>query len=121
MIKAEEIRLGNVYNRKHGKGWTETVIDENIMGKIFSDSKEYALDDFEPVPLTADILRQFGFVWNGLIHRWVHVITFYILIQTDFGFENGIGEARVKRPKLKYIHQLQNIHDSHTGYILTKE
>lgn len=60
MIQANGLRVGNIYNRKHGKGWTQVVMDENLIGSIFSDSHEHALNDFEGVPITRDILEMIG-------------------------------------------------------------
>ncbi len=61
MIQAKDIRVGAIFNRKHGKGWTETIINEEIIGKIFSGDKEYALDDFEPIQINDEILAMYNF------------------------------------------------------------
>ena len=60
MIKANELRIGNIYNRKHGNGRTETAITIEILCKIFSDDLEYAINDFESIPLTEEWLLIFG-------------------------------------------------------------
>ena len=56
MIDARELRIGNIYNRKHGKGWTQTVIDELGMHDIFGNDGAWALDDFEPIEITPEML-----------------------------------------------------------------
>ncbi len=62
MIEAKGLNVGNIYNRKHGKGHTETIFDEEIISAIFNDtSSEYALNDFDTIPLTEQHILGFGY------------------------------------------------------------
>lgn len=128
MIKANEIRIGNIYNRKHGKGWTETVIDEMIMAEIFGQSMEYALDDFEPIQFTEDYFKQFGFVLeyelpngkNAVFADFEHRTKDYRIYLSDFKKHNSIHFDAGNNwfPELvefQYVHELQNIYHSLTG------
>lgn len=123
MIKANEAVVGRVFNRKHGKGWAETVLTEEIVGKIFSGSSEYSLNDFEPIPLDAEWIKRLGFVFNRELDGWekqnwlpFHVekrttlYEWYFL--TTFKKDWKIG-------KFQYVHQLQNLYHSLTGEELT--
>lgn len=117
MINSKEIRIGNIYDRKHGKGWTETVMTEEIIGKIFSDDKEYALDDFEPISLSKDVLKRFGFKLNyintgTLFQCWDHllgknsfsVVNFKQINITPGGMDDGTSGIDIP---CQYLHQLQ--------------
>jgi hypothetical protein len=125
MIKASELRIGNRYNRKHGKGWTEVVINEKILSAIFNDdSSDYALNDFEPIPLTPEILQLFGFErrfknspkdWS-LDHSGIkHDVYFLFIngkIQLAYSDDWGDNEASVE---LQFLHQIQNLFHAITG------
>lgn len=128
MIHANELRIGNIYNRKHGKGWTQTVIDYDIIGHIFSYSTAYALDDFEAIELTPGILGACGGLpipsaFRG--HMYAIVINANIGIiycvngnirlsaaTANEGEEEQITEVDIP---IKYLHQLQNLYRDLTG------
>lgn len=76
MIKVGEVRCGNMFRRNHGKGWTDMIFDETMIGKIFSSDPEFALDDFDPVPLTADLLVAAGFKLTMIKMRLVDYIDY---------------------------------------------
>lgn len=125
MIQANELRVGNFYHIKHGKGWTETKITESIMGSVFSESAEYALNNFEPIRLNREILERCGFV---LIPGYVFVfynafvdlcfgrlyIEYYI---GDFScsIKEQQGDKAAAFGRFKNLHQLQNFYFIVTG------
>lgn len=114
MIEAKQIRLGNVYNRKHGKGWTMMVIDEYLLGKIFSgDTLECSLNNFESIPLTPLILENCGFSQNNWSEGGVIIYEGWakddVLLSKDFKLDGH------DFPSLKYLHQLQNLYYTFTG------
>lgn len=111
MIQANELRIGNIYNRKHGKGWTETVMSEEIIGKIFGNSKEYALNDFEPIPLTEEILFKAGFVKQGMAYIISVPKKFHVTKWSDgrFMYDGFLNT------EIKHVHQLQNLYFALTG------
>jgi len=118
-MKATDLRIGNYYFRKHGKGWAETCIDEDMVGRIFSQSTEYALNDFEPIPLTEEWLVNLGFkeTWSDGKERKEYSIGPFYLFHYRKGnnesvkWESGGGDVRV----LKYVHSLMNLYHALTG------
>lgn len=111
MIQANEIRYGNFYNRKHGKGWTETKIDGDILSKIFGQSLEYALNDFEPIPVTSEVLLACGCELSpDKEHYFLKHHGFCLL----FDGEDWCLKMRADDPCLilyfKYLHQFQNVY-----------
>ena len=125
MIQENEIRAGNIFNLKRGKGWTWTEITPTIIGKIFSSDTEYALNDFEPIPLRPEILELLGFKEvrptqmpgysfhrspsfdNHKRFRWDSVDG--LAIET-------VGSGWIWRfRELKYVHQYQNLFFALTG------
>lgn len=116
MIKANEIRIGNLYNRKHGKGCTETVIDEMILAEIFGQSLEYSLNIFEPIPLTVSELRKFGFdEYEGFEFIKDGISLHFITTDDNFQFEFTCPELEWKILDVKFVHQLQNLYFNLTG------
>lgn len=139
MIQAKEIRLGNIYHRKHGKGWTETVIDETILGKIFSNDPEYALNDFEPVIITEEILKRFGFTLRCIQDSFhvqfnLRTITKYyetIDLDNDPGYmevwittnskDSNVGINCKQKSNIVHLHILQNLYYLLNGIELTQD
>lgn len=119
MIKANELRVGNIFNLVRGKGSLPVVIDEDIMLKIFSLAYNYALNDLEPIPLTPEWLERCGFeipVDNGFFVRVARGVVCIKL--TDIGLPIvRIGEMHFTN--IKYLHQLQNLYFALTGEELT--
>lgn len=134
MIDARELRLGNVYNRKHGKGWTETVITEDLISKIFNGNpQDPALDDFEPIPLSEDwLLRftQFQKTANDIFHAALFpglelVIgklpthKQFILYELHHKVDDELLATITLNP-LEFVHTLQNTFYALTGTELTQ-
>lgn len=129
MIQANEIRAGNIFNLKRGKGWTWTEITPEILGKIFGSDTEYALDDFEPIPITGDILEWIGF--KAVRPTMMPGYSFYRSKVFDdakrFRWDSvdGLsiettGSGWIWRiADIKYLHQLQNLTAILTGTELT--
>lgn len=118
MIHANEIRIGNIYNRKHGKGWTQIVMDEFYMYKIFSPDKDYALNDFEPIEITPEILQACGFIKDR--NGW-HMPGMQFSL-TDKFFPCWLDHMLWPQDipdfislSLKHLHQLQNLYRDLTG------
>lgn len=127
MIKSNELRICNVYNRKHGKGWTETIIDEMLMAEIFGQSMEYALDDFEPIPLTEEWFLRLGFTFKT---EELGVKFYETQVGIDFLCFSKNGHWNINSGKShwymdrnfqspKYVHQLQNLYYDLTGVELS--
>jgi hypothetical protein len=121
MIKANELVVGHIFMRKHGKGHTWTVIDERIVGIVFSKSLEYALNDFEPIPLTAETLKGCGFIARPGSGTLMLTIAYEdsdypcTLQRTGDGVQicrSGIGAITAH---IEYLHQLQNLFFALTG------
>lgn len=120
MIKANELRIGSLIAMPADSGkpiWK--VLEIRELGIIYGQSWETgtAYCKYEipsPIPLTPEWLERIGFEWKANIHRWVHGTGFRI-IQTDAGFENGIGDGSFIQPPLRYVHQLQNLFFALTG------
>jgi len=121
-LQPQELRIGNIYNRKHGKGWTETTIDEKLMSQIFDDNDPLlALNDFEPIPLSEEWLKKFGF-------KKTAQNIFKLVLPSHSSFEEyviaSIGSVRIQickngayayDPIIQYVHQLQNLYFALTG------
>ncbi len=68
MIQARDIKVGAIFNRKHGQGWTETVIDEKLIAEIFS-GVGICINDFEPIPLTQEWIASANFEKEMVMRR----------------------------------------------------
>jgi hypothetical protein len=73
-MKAEELRIGNLFWENHGGYKIVTAINCNIVGdmqntvsaraKGHTTSGQYDCDKIEPIPLTSEILEKIGFIPN---------------------------------------------------------
>lgn len=114
MIKTNEIRVGNKYSLKRGKGWIETIITEEIMGKIFSDDSEYALDDFEPIILTPEALKMYGYEYKDMMfgdpdNRLQYWRKGWFIIERGGKITLFNDKESPISVECKHLHQLQNL------------
>jgi len=126
-INPNELRLGNLYLHKHGKGHTTREIDLEILANIFNPTDgELALDDFDEIPITDELLYRLGFT-DRSDHRGEGQI--FDLVNKDWkrSFcvareykKNGGGYYHMGtgRVKFTYIHQLQSLFFWITGFEL---
>lgn len=130
MIDAKDAVVGFIFNRKHGKGWTQTVLTEEIIGKIFSDSKEYALNDFEPIHLTPEILEacdfkkwdedeQSGITRYTKTHSFSKDFLIYLYSGGKIEFCIDCDEFSKVLNEVYSLHHLQNLYFALTGKELT--
>ncbi|KAA0126423.1 hypothetical protein FY557_17385 [Chryseobacterium sp. SN22] len=115
MIKAKELRLGNKV-QKYGKTVT---VDLGVLAKINNGSVVY-----EPIPLSEEWLLKIGFekkaehnfrkfiFERGIIHAYTNKPEVEIELGNKSGYSFGY-------PKVKSVHQLQNLVHSLTGEELT--
>ena len=125
-MKASELRIGNLlkakkdyHNQFHGNGIVSSI----------EESKFVILDHypgkwFEPIPLTEEWLLKFGFYINP---NYVHPSFDEYILESGFGIGNFNDEfwlvdfldQTIGSPKIKYVHQLQNLYFALTGEELT--
>lgn len=127
MINARELRIGNIYRRKHGKGFTDQAIDEGMMGKIFGNTNEFALNDFENIPISEEWLIQLGFeksFSHGYLNSQFYRKENYTLNELQgedayYAFcewEDAAEQQGYRRlSQIQYVHQLQNLYFALTG------
>lgn len=119
MIQANEAIVGRIFDRKHGKGRTQTTLTENMIGLIFSSDKGLALNDFEPIPLTPEILEKCGFEkqddGDGGYYRELLSENGILFVEGD---KKGYTDVFIdcwEQIRVRYLHQLQNLYYSLTG------
>lgn len=108
-IKANEIREGNLV---YEFGKVHTI--------SFKNDDHWHLENFQPIPLTPEILKSAGFKRNGNTKNWFHL---KIDNQTRFtGCDNGdetwVGlsvNSYWGGKSAIYLHQLQNLYFALTG------
>lgn len=114
MIKATDLRKGNkVLITRDGKQHIDTVLG------VLPDDRQ----DYDPIPITADILSNCGFV-NGKVYAMkfadnkVHPVGIGVahhseMVQKDFSTEYVLtileGSTPTFRKGINYLHELQNI------------
>lgn len=113
MIRSEELRIRNYYQwYADGKYYYFKIKPE--------DFQKRELANFEPIPLTEEILFKCGFektIVNTMIKAWLN-FSFYLTIRDDgeLFYEWNGGNIQVK-----YLHQLQNLYFSLVGKELEVE
>ena len=97
MIQVNELRVGN---------W---VLEDGEYKKLKSMWDFDDIDDFDPIPLTEEILLKCGFERN-------HYGGLYLLSKFDFDLtKEGYFLVDNVRVHCKHLHQLQNLYFALTG------
>tara|TARA_R110000803_G_scaffold69058_3_gene131241 strand:+ start:3349 stop:3720 length:372 start_codon:yes stop_codon:yes gene_type:complete len=116
MIKAEELRIGNlVWHPIHGVGEVESISNHSIL--IKSNYDPLVLPLFNPIPLTEEWLLKFGFeyladaqywkTFKNLNFNWDKECGLYVFLETQ--------EDNIQTEHIKHVHQLQNLYHALTG------
>lgn len=109
-MKASELRIGNIAKPRKGK-FKKMRIDDIGLLVLWENSKYSKTPPFRPVPITVEILVEFGFdkiETEGIVF-YEKIINGILFITGD---KNGFLEVLVDLPeqiRIQYIHQLQNI------------
>jgi hypothetical protein len=125
MIKANEAIVGHWFHIElKGMGLTEIQLTESIVGKIFGDDDQYALNDFNPIQITPEWLERAGFIYWKEVDEWGSpdkdcVLRLnYFIGNSDNGNVWYLGEGFYETEYhvyIKYLHQLQNLYHSLTA------
>ena len=119
MIKASELRIGNLITKGESSLWNVA----GILGEtIFSGGFQLPISEFEPIPLTEEWLLKFGFESIGELHPTYRKAPYVIennLMRTMWHLRQLINKEdslclTVTSP-LEYVHQLQNLYFALTG------
>ena len=95
-MKAKELMIGD---------WIYSHTFNGLQPRNIRRINPENIEEYEPIPLTPDILEKNGFVkaWNTYRHslkKWL------VLYKKEFGLSLHIGEAEFR---LDYVHELQHI------------
>ena len=125
MIPAREINLGNIMI--HPNSGEPCVIEPQDMLSIMERELNGYNQNYEPIPLDAEWLERFSFKQVKLDRTPFYELTIenikfiYYAGNLDFGVM-GISQYEfVRMPKIKYVHQLQNLYYCLTHTELTKK
>jgi hypothetical protein len=128
MIKANELRIGNLVDLQDGDfgctqkilGITETHVTVNYQTDVSSTKRRpvnFLLTQLKPIPITEDILKMAGFQIgidiNKLYLRYGYLASNGKIVFTQLDVNDkhyGIGDFAAK-----YLHQLQNLYFALTG------
>lgn len=122
MIKANELRIGNWVQAPLGEYMrVEQIGYKDNPDYIFARyDKGFGQNSFSGIPLTPEILEKAGFNKLGgskFVYR-IPVQEFEISVSLKLNYayiDTQWGQASIKRPIFKYLHQLQNLYFALTG------
>ncbi len=122
-MKANELMIGDwVFNTPNGKPEQVQEIHERMVMLAYNDLYEY--DEIEPVPLTAEILEQNGFVTKDKPDNWTGYRSYkysggstgiVFRLYHDTGKYKWSGKCEISLNALpywirfEYLHELQHI------------
>lgn len=129
MIKANQIRIGNVFIRElknsHGLEYDpHFIITEDEMGKLFGGDVGLTLQDLFPVPITDEILERCGFEKDregDKIYQVDPAIYIKLIIGADgivypHYMESTPEDCNITALKsVQHLHELQNLFFALTG------
>lgn len=116
----KELRIGNLLMYSDNSGiWEVSGIHEFGID-CFDDIEETYIEyeNFEPVPLTEELLIDYGFKWSHF-HPDTAQRQYYIF--EDFGVELYDKKYYKHGVELRSLHQLQNLYFALTGKELTHQ
>lgn len=109
-MKAQELRIGNIFNYKvkeEGKEYDEiSTIDNNDL-RILLEKPDY--ENYNPVPLTDEWFLKARFVKLNSLNDTVYYK------KNAIRLKKGIDCYEFGSTKIKYLHQLQNLYFALTG------
>lgn len=109
MIKANEVRIGNLVNKCHvDYGWATTKIEiYDIENMLETDG----LSSYEPIPLTEEWLVKFRF--EDLI-KGTYICKHQVVLKKE---SDGYSYEKFSHQKIiiKSVHQIQNLYFALTG------
>ena len=116
MISCYELRLGNhvMANQnllKISAITSTTILTIDAEGNDAEEATEYKREEVEPVPLTDELLKEFGFVYHDYFKFW-QLITTGIRSEMNLSPDYEVIDF-MRKPilkKLTSLHQLQNIY-----------
>ena len=114
MIKANELRIGNLVHRK--RTGRNTRVNNLSAGQINGTNVEY----FDSIELTYEILLQFGFK-DGIIKNDKYKFSCIYCDGWNIEYIEHLnyGIGKMVQFNLYYLHQLQNLYFALTGTELT--
>ena len=123
MIKANELRIGNLFIEENSNKIIEVIgLDKKTV--VFSGKFLYQWQA-KPIPLTEEWLLKFGFenvhtdwFYKDIVKTNSYQFCFNICLSNGkITLDSGFDENSII--KLKYVHQLQNLYFALTGAELT--
>jgi len=111
MIDLKDLRIGNYYNwSSEGKNYTYQIEAKDFLNDNYK--------NFEPIPLTPELLIDCGFIEQEEMSYHLKIDTgFYLVILTsDFSYSfypdretYERGDAAAANYFIRHLHQLQNL------------
>jgi len=129
MIKANELRVGNMFWEDYGGYKVVTAINSNNVGDAPNTvsarsikgtvSGQYSCSQIEPIPLTPEILEKCGFRQQGKRNLYSDGKLAFMEDADGFTFfikdVSNVLYKSVANSKIYYLHQLQNLYFALTG------
>ncbi len=114
MIKANELRIGNILNYNTSKEEVLPIVVDWEIIQSYSQNEIEFTSYFKPLELTPKWLKKFGFIQNN--NAWSK----NGLSLFDYNFSQGelnliLNASSCPAPDVKYVHQLQNLYFALTG------
>lgn len=125
-VSVTDLRIGNLihYNNNHKEIGKISLLVSDIVDALsycqinYRRDKKHWLINLQPVKLTEDWLTAFGFIKLG-------ELDFFYILESEMNLKISCDlkmvawyNLQLHNVKIKYVHQLQNLHFALTGYEL---
>ncbi|HEY4288258.1 MAG TPA: hypothetical protein VGN00_14235 [Puia sp.] len=125
MIKASELRIGNLIEGKRGEVLTVSGSMIDLLSRKDGDPRGTVDERVEPIPLTEEWLERIGFIkgtamtdrkvfYSSGSHSVIHSVNLSGSVMI-----HRAGDKMVLDSHIEYVHQLQNLYFALTGEELT--
>jgi hypothetical protein len=112
MIKANELRIGNVVEtRSNKRGWIRYEMTGLNIYQLSAYGENFE-KDVRPIPITEDLLLECGFIQDDIIDFRYHLEDWFAIDVDDCCIR--IADSWMFG-KINYLHELQNLYFTLTG------
>ena len=125
-MNANELRIGNLIQKNDEICEVSSIHSDSTI-RIFNDDKTdtfgcFALRIFNPIPLTEELLLNFGFEKDDVFDKIFTYLPLHDLCMDKLSFRKSEGficyygiKYRTLLKHIQYVHQLQNLYFALTG------
>lgn len=124
-MEAKNFRIGNWISTEKGDKQVESIDETGIIDVETIDHDGFYYYNYQPIPISPEWLKRFGFVKDNNGNYWIDLQTHYLELMPSNGYWYPVyaqvpemsheDEQRVSTNRIEFVHELQNLFFALTG------